>query len=214
MSATGVLEASATKVFPKDELVCMMRGVGLSTDMETDKRSEPKPHEDLTYQINGAAMEVHNQLGPGLKEAFYQRALTAAIRARGLEVVAEQPIKIDIDGVYVGELYVDHFVEGKVIVECKAVPHLMTMGEVAQIITYLNATGTPVGLLLNFGRRWLERKRIFPPKNALPWKDRIKRYVWLPPEPRSVYPFNKSVDSPHPESARSPANHSSEVPTT
>jgi len=199
MSATGVLEKSATRPFEIARSQCRIRGVGLSTDKRTDKRSDPKPHEDVTYKIIGAAMQVHNQLGPGLKEAFYQRALTAALAGQNLEVVAEQPIEIAVDGVYVGRLYIDHLVEDNVIVECKTVPHLLTMDEIAQVITYLNATHKPVGLLINFGRKWLEYKRVLPPKNALPWKDRIRRYVWLPPTPRSVYPLPQSVDSQRPE---------------
>jgi GxxExxY protein len=184
---------SATLVLEKPGAGCRMSGVGLSTDKGTDKRKVALPHDALTYTIIGAAMRVHNQLGPGLKEAFYQRALTAELLSRGLNVVAEQPIEIGIDGVYVGQLYIDHLVENTVIVECKAVPHLLTDEEVAQVITYLNAK-KPVGLLINFGRTWLERKRILPPKNAQPWKERIRRYVWLPPAPRSVYPLN-SVES-------------------
>lgn len=195
MSATAVLEIQRSEA--------RMADVGrLLTDMQTDKRNEPKPHDDLTYKIIGAAMKVHNQLGPGLKEAFYQRALSAELVTAGMDFVAEQPIEISVDGTYVGQLYLDHLVEGAVIVEEKAVPHLLTNEEVAQLITYLNATGKPVGLLINFGRRWLEFKRVFRPRSSDAWKNRIKRYVWLPPQPKSVYPIQSSVDSHRPEALR------------
>jgi GxxExxY protein len=186
MSATQVLEVTRTAV--------TMRGVGLSTDRETDKRIGAALHADLTYRIIGSAMRVHNKLGPGLKEAFYQRALSAELAAVGMDFTAEQPIEISVAGTYIGQLYIDHLVANTVIVEEKAVPHLLTNEEVAQVITYLNATGKPLGLLLNFGRRSLEFKRIFPPRNPQPWRDRIKRYVWVPPQHRSVYPFLESVD--------------------
>jgi GxxExxY protein len=159
------------------------------------------PHEDITYKIIGAAMRVHNQLGPGLKEAFYQRALSIELANAGLEATPEQPIEISVAGEYIGRLYLDHLVEGAVIVEAKAFPHLLTNLEIAQLIMYLNATGKPVGLLINFGRKWLEYKRIFPPKHPQPWQESIKRYVWMPPQPRSVYPLPKSVDS-HPGAAQ------------
>ncbi|RLC56661.1 MAG: hypothetical protein DRI80_15980 [Chloroflexota bacterium] len=63
-------------------------------------------------------------------------------------------------------------------------PSLLTDEEVAQVITYLAATGKPVGLLFNFGWRRLQFKRIFPPKKLDAWRDRIERYLWRPPETR------------------------------
>ena len=63
-------------------------------------------------------------------------------------------------------------------------PPLLTDEEVAQVITYLAATGKPVGLLFNFGWRRLQFKRIFPPKKLDAWRDRIERYLWRPPETR------------------------------
>ena len=186
MSVTGVLDIR------RDEP--NMRGVELSADGGTDKRIEARPHSDLTYKIIGAAMRVHNRMGPGLKEAFYQRALSAELAQAGVEFTAEQPVEISIGGQYIGQLYVGHFVEDAVVVEEKAVSHLLTDDEIAQVITYLIATGKPVGLLLNFGRRSLEYKRIFPPRNAEAWRSRIRRYVWVPPQPKSVHPFLESVD--------------------
>ena len=186
MSVTGVLDVRHDQ--PD------MRVVELSTDRGTDKRIGPKPHSGLTYKIIGAAMRVHNQLGPGLKEAFYQRALSVELARSGVEFIAEQPVEISIEGHYIGQLYIDHLVGDAVVVEEKAVPHLLTNEEIAQVITYLNVTRKPVGLLLNFGRRSLEYKRIFPPRNAEPRRNRIRRYVWLPPQAKSVYPFPESVD--------------------
>jgi GxxExxY protein len=189
MSASGALEVVVERGKDTSGMVAV-NGSG------TDYRMQPLPHEDLTFKIIGAAMRVHNRLGPGLKEAFYQRALTVELANAGLEFVAEQPIEISIDGNYTGQLYLDHFVDGKIIVEKKAVSHLLTNEEIAQVITYICATSSPVGLLINFGRERLEYKRILPPKQIELWRQRIRRYVWLPPDLRSVNPFSKSADSP------------------
>src|SRR4030042_3083962 len=151
--------------------------------------SEGKPLEDLTYRVIGAAMKVHNALGPGLKEAAYQKALSLEMDKAGLSFESEKAVTISIDGTEIGLLYPDHLVEGQLVVEEKAFSHLLTEEEIAQVITYLCAAGLGVGLLLNFGRRRLEYKRIFPPKNVERWRERINRYVWKPDE---TYPLIRS----------------------
>jgi len=151
--------------------------------------TEAKPLEDLTYRVIGAAMRVHNTLGPGLREAAYQKALSLEMETAGLSYEAERPVEIFLDGASIGLLYLDHLVEGQLIVEEKAFSHLLTDEEVAQVITYLCATGLGVGLLLNFGRRRLEYKRIFPPKNVERWRERINRYVWKPKQTASANPL-------------------------
>jgi len=138
------------------------------------------PYHDLCYKIIGAAMDVHNSLGPGHKESVYQQAMTKRLSEIGLSSAAEQPVEIFMDGLSVGLLYLDHLVEDAIVVEEKAFSHMLTNEEVAQLITYLAATGKPVGLLFNFGRKRLEYKRIFPPKKLKGWEDRIKRYLWKP----------------------------------
>jgi len=138
------------------------------------------PYHDLCYKIIGAAMDVHNHLGPGHKEAVYQRAMTERLQELGLSCVPELAVEICLEGTAVGLLYLDHLVEDAVIVEEKALAHMLTNEEIAQVITYLAATGKRVGLLLNFGRRRLEYRRIFLPKKLEGWQDRIERYLWRP----------------------------------
>jgi GxxExxY protein len=138
------------------------------------------PYHKLCYDIIGAAMFVHNKQGPGHREKLYQRSLTARLRDIGLKVAEEVRVEIDFEGRPVGLLYLDHLVEDAVIVEDKAFSHMLTNEDIAQVITYLAATGLPVGLLFNFGRRRLEYKRIFPPKKLEGWRDRIERYLWRP----------------------------------
>lgn len=138
------------------------------------------PYAGVTYRIIGAAMRVHNALGPGLKESVYQRALSVQLAEEELAFESEKPVDIFVDGVSVGLLYLDHLVEGAVIVEEKALSHQLTGDEVAQVITYLAATGLKVGLLINFERRRLEYRRILAPRKLDDWQTRIRRYVWLP----------------------------------
>ena len=141
------------------------------------------PFHELCYRIIGAAMDVHNRLGPGLREIHYQRALGIRLKELGIHAVAEQPVEIHLDGRLLGRLYLDFLVEDAVVVELKAFSHLLTNDEIAQVITYLTATGKPVGLLFNFGRRRLQFKRIFPPRSLDGWRGRIERYL-RPPRQR------------------------------
>lgn len=138
------------------------------------------PLEEITYKVIGAAMQVHNALGPGFKESAYHRALSLELEEAGLSFEEEKPVEIFLKGRSVGLVYLDHLVEGAVVVEEKAFSHLLTDEEIAQVVTYLAATGMSVGMLLNFGRKTLQYRRIFPPKNFNTWGERISRYVWRP----------------------------------
>lgn len=119
----------------------------------------------LTYLIIGAAMAVHNALGPGYKEEVYERALVAELIRLGVEVRNQYRVEVQHAGVVVAIFFLDLFVAGQVVVEIKAFSHQLTNDELAQVINYLKATGAPVGLLFNFGRRKLEYRRVFPGKN-------------------------------------------------
>ncbi len=138
------------------------------------------PHQDITYRIIGAAMRVHNKIGPGYREIFYQRALKAELETEGLNVEEERSFDLYVDDRFIGRIYLDHLVESNVVVELKAFHHLLTEEEVAQVIGYLAATDLKVGLLLNFGRKRLQYKRILQPRDVAGWPDRIQRYLWNP----------------------------------
>ena len=123
---------------------------------------------DLTYRIIGAAMAVHNELGHGFKEEIYEKALEAKLNAIGIAVECQYQVCVEYEGMQVAIFYLDLFAENQVIIEVKAFSHQLTNDELAQVINYLKATGAPVGLLFNFGRRKLEYRRVFPGKDMKP----------------------------------------------
>lgn len=120
---------------------------------------EDFPHADITRRIIGCAMEVHRKLGNGFQEVIYERTLAIEMRAQGLDFSREHEMPVRYRGEEIGTRLVDFFVEGVVMVESKA---LIVLEEVhlAQAINYLEAYGLTVGLLLNFGARSLEFKRV------------------------------------------------------
>jgi len=114
--------------------------------------------EELTRQVIGCAMRVHTVLGPGYLESVYEHALAHELRKAGLHVECQRPIRVWYDGVVVGDFLADLFVEDRLIVENKAVQALAAIHE-TQLVSYLNSTGTEIGLLLNFGAPSLQYKR-------------------------------------------------------
>lgn len=137
---------------------------------------------DLTYRIIGAAMAVHNSLGPGYKEEVYERALLAELQQRSISAKSQCPVEVWHQDSPVALFYLDLFVEAQVVVEIKAFSHQLTNDELAQIANYLKATNAPVGLLFNFGRRKLEYRRVFPAKDKdLPvqriGRDNVKKAI-------------------------------------
>jgi len=123
---------------------------------------------DLTYRIIGAAMAVHNFLGPGYKEEVYERAMAVELRDREIGVERQFRVEVVHEDALVGLFFLDLFVERTVVVEVKAFAHLLTDDERAQVINYLKATQAPVALVFNFGRRRLEWIRVFPGDSSPP----------------------------------------------
>jgi len=115
-------------------------------------------HEALTGAVIGGAMRVHRALGPGYLEAVYVRALAWELRLTGHAVDCERRLTVRYRGCAVGLFMTDMIVDGRVILEVKAVERLVTAHE-AQLVNYLTATGIDVGLLLNFGAERLQVRR-------------------------------------------------------
>jgi GxxExxY protein len=133
------------------------------------------PFEDITYRINGAAMAVHRRIGPGQKEDVYQQALEAELAEAGLSFEAQKNLEVYDRDRMVGLYIPDFIVEDKVIVEIKAFANLHAK-YLGQVITYLNHTGLPVGLLINFGERSLRVRRVFPSPQAMEFR---VNHQWL-----------------------------------
>jgi GxxExxY protein len=112
----------------------------------------------VTQLIIGCAFKVHNSLGSGFSEKVYANALTLELRKAGLKVEREMRIMVRYDGVVVGEYFADIVVEGFILVKTKAVRNFDDR-HTAQCLNYLAATGFPLCLLLNFGRK-VEVKRL------------------------------------------------------
>jgi len=114
------------------------------------------------YNIIGAAMEVHRQLGYGFLEAVYQEALSIEFNEENIPFEREKPIEIHYKGTKLQKFYVADFVcYGKIIIELKALSALTPQHE-AQLLNYLKATGIKKGLLINFGEPQLKfRSLIF-----------------------------------------------------
>ncbi len=116
-------------------------------------------YSDITRKIIGAAMKVHSTLGNGFQEVIYQRALVIELASWGLSFQRELEMQIYYDGQEIGTRRVDFLVEDKVMVELKALTALEDV-HLAQAINYLEAYGLEVGLLINFGAKSLEHRRV------------------------------------------------------
>jgi GxxExxY protein len=118
----------------------------------------------ITEQIIGCAFKVANILGCGFAEKVYENAMAHELCKSGLSTEQQKPITVIYDGVVVGKYLADLVVEGKILVELKSVRSLDD-AHTAQCLNYLSATGIPICLLLNFGKR-VEVKRFKKQNNS------------------------------------------------
>jgi len=120
------------------------------------------PENKITERIIKCAIEVHRQLGPGLLEGVYEKALIIECELEGLQVAQQVKIPVEYKGSTIGEYRLDLLINDLVIVEIKSVERYDPVFE-AQILTYLKITGKKVGLLINFNSRLV--------------KDGIRRFI-------------------------------------
>jgi GxxExxY protein len=116
-------------------------------------------YEDLTRRIIAAAMKVHSTLGNGFQEVIYQRALEIEFPYHNLAFEREKEMSIYYRGHEIGTRRVDFFVEKLIMVELKAVIQLEDV-HLAQAMNYLEAYKMEIGLLINFGAKSLQFKRV------------------------------------------------------
>jgi GxxExxY protein len=116
-------------------------------------------YSDITEKIIGCAMKVHSKMGNGYREVIYQRCLEIELRKGGLRFNRELPINVYYEENIVGRRRVDFLVEDVISVELKAVTEL-DQENLNQGLNYLEAYKKEIGLLINFGAKKLQFKRL------------------------------------------------------
>lgn len=105
---------------------------------------------NLIYQVNGAAIEIHKALGPGLLESVYAECMAHELKLRNINFLTEMHVPINYKGLESSaQLRYDFFIEDMLVVELKAVQEVLPIHE-AQILSYMKLLGVPKGLLINF----------------------------------------------------------------
>lgn len=115
----------------------------------TRHQALPDSLNKLTGRVIGCAIEVHRQLGPGLLESVYDRALGVELAHQGLQFVRQVATPLVYRGTVVGDFRLDFLVESSLVVEVKSVQQMDEVF-VSQVLTYLKATDRRLGLILNF----------------------------------------------------------------
>ena len=113
----------------------------------------------LTEKIIACCFKVHNELGPGFAEKIYHKALMIAFEDADLAYESEKTFNVFFQDKKVGSFRLDLLVEGKVIVEIKALTGNVPEVFKYQVLSYLKASGGHVGLLINFGNKSCHIKR-------------------------------------------------------
>jgi GxxExxY protein len=116
---------------------------------------EPDQEVDaLAKSVIGAAIDVHRELGPGYQESIYEHALAFELKQKGVKFESQKSFAVRYKEQSVGEGRIDFLIDGKLVVELKAVEKLLPVHK-AQVISYLKATGCQLGLLINFNENLL-----------------------------------------------------------
>jgi GxxExxY protein len=115
-------------------------------------------HSEITEQVIAAAIRVHRELGPGFLESIYEEALAVEFALSGIQFIRQHPVPLFYRDHQIGEHRLDFLVEGKIIVELKAISELLDI-HFAVGRSYLKATNLQDGLLLNFATVPLTIKR-------------------------------------------------------
>ena len=114
---------------------------------------------DLSYRLMEAVYEVHNQLGPGLTEEIYERALIIKFKTKEISFEQQKVIHVNYKGEKVGTYRLDLVVDDKIILELKAVQALSDLYK-QQLLSYLKACNLHLGILINFGTKQVQYTRI------------------------------------------------------
>lgn len=114
---------------------------------------------ELSYQIMGILFDVHNRLGGGFEEKYYQRAVEKLLKLNKINFDKELKADISFEGDKIGKYFLDFLVENKIIVELKTVPEILPI-HFRQVRSYLKVKKLELGILANFRSKKLIYKRI------------------------------------------------------
>jgi len=114
---------------------------------------------ELSYKIIGILFDVYNNLGGGYQEKYYQRAVSQEFKNRDIKFKEQISIPLSFKGISIGRYFFDFLIEDKIILEIK-VANKFYIRDVKQVLAYLKATNTSLGILANFNRNNLQFKRI------------------------------------------------------
>jgi len=128
--------------------------------MIKEKMTEIKKRDPLTERIIACCYRVHSDLGPGFNEWVYHNALELVLKKEGLEYQTEKGYNVSYHGKDIGKFRLDLIVEDKVIVEVKALTGNILAVFEQQVLSYLKASGYKVGLLINFGNKSCQIRRL------------------------------------------------------
>jgi len=132
---------------------------------------------DLSYLIMQAAFEVHNMLGPGFPESLYDEAMARELVSLGINIERQKRVKVMYKDEPLGEFVLDNVIEGKVILEYKAVSEILRLHE-QQALSYLKATGLKLAIVINFGAERVQSSRVVNTK--------VKSQLPRPPQIRNL----------------------------
>ncbi len=107
-------------------------------------------YQDLTYKLRGIFFKVYNQLGPGLSEKIYQRAIIQELETQKISYETEKVIVIKYKDTKIGRQRLDLIIDDKIVIEIKATDNMHSLFE-KQTIAYLKTSNYKLALLVNFG---------------------------------------------------------------
>lgn len=116
-------------------------------------------HRELSFRIVGCAMRVHEALGPGFPEAIYHRALVHELLKARIPFESQKSIEVYYDNALCGEFRLDLLVDNSIVIELKALDRIVD-DHVSQALSYLKATKLDLAIIMNFGRKTLDAKRV------------------------------------------------------
>jgi len=119
-----------------------------------------KDRDALTEKVIACAYKVHRALGPGFNEGIYHNGLKMALEEDGLRFQTEKSFNVSFRGKHIGRLRLDLIIENRVIIEVKALTGNLPAVFELQVLSYLKASGHKVGLLINFGNKSCQVRRL------------------------------------------------------